>query len=235
MPHQSPGTRILLSLAWSAFLFLAFVIAGGWILLVANGYVVNWQTGSVTQTSAIVLAGQPSAASVTLDGLTVSPTLPITLRNVTIGSHIVQVTATDYQSWRLSTQTTAGQAIIRDQIELFLQKPVEVTPAPAAPENALLIDPTLAVNNTELYQIGNGNQQLITRFSAPILAAVRSNDRAHVFVQLGNAIYVTELTGENTTKLLDLPDASPVKLVPQSNDQQLVVLTGNTTHLWQIR
>lgn len=235
MREPSHVQQVALSVAWSLFLILVFIGVGSWILLLANGYDLNWRTGTLTQTSAIVLAGQSSSATVTLDGTTVAASLPVTLRNVQLGAHVLQISAPQYQPWHLSVKTSAGQAIIRDRIELFLETPTKVPGTSASVEGSPLIDPTLEVSGAELYEPTGSDRELITRFSSPIVAASRSNDRAHVFVQLGNAVYVTEETGENTTKLLELSSSSAVHLLPRNNDRQLIVGNGTDTVTWAIR
>lgn len=232
---QSTARHFIFSFTYSLFLIGLFVVGGGGVLLMANGYEINWQTRTISQTGVVVLAGQAPPNTIALDGTTVGNRLPITLRGITTGSHTIQITADKYQLWRLSARIEAGQAIIRDQIELWLTTPTQVVTQSPPTLDAPLVDPTLAIDGLELYQLQNGQRQLVTRFSQTPLAAYRSNDRAHIFVQLGRDVYVTELTGENTSKLVSLTDATPTPMLTQNNDSQLIVKNGSEVQTWQIR
>mgnify|MGYP001569960466 CR=1 FL=1 len=223
------------SIATTIGLTALFIVATGWILLVANGYVVNPQTFSLQQRAAIALAGLPPQVSVTLDGQIVSQKLPVTLRDILPGQHGVRISAPGLQDWHLSARLSSGQAVVRDSILLFRAVATPISDnLPNVPVISL-IDPNLTVSGGELAQLVGGQRQLITRFSQPVLAARISSDREHVYVQLGNQIFVTELDGANTTPLVTLDDATPVIISPSGRDSVLAIRRGSVVQAWTIR
>ena len=215
-------------------LFFIVIVAG--VLLAANGYVVNFRTLSIQQRAVISLNGLPAQATVSLDGQVVSQKLATTIRNILPGQHAVRISAPGLQGWDFGLRLSSGEAIVRDSIELFRVVPIEMTSAlPTVPATSIVVNPTLSVSGGELTQLVGTQRKLITRFSQPVLAAQLSNDRAHVFVQLGNQIVVTELDGANTTPLVTLDTAAPVVLSPSAHDSILAIRNGTTVQAWQIR
>ena len=219
------------------FIFGAvFLIVGVWSIVTATGYKINLQNGAITQTAAIVLSGSASNVTVKLDGSVVGNKIS-TLQGISAGQHNVNITSPGYQDWQESFRLDPGEAALNEHVELFLTAPTILS---NQTDNAVLdgievVDSTLKIVDTEIYQVESTGNILITRFSQPILSATRSNDQQHIFLQIGKSIYVTELQGENTAKLIDLSDAAPTPLLPKQNDSQLVLKNAGVTQTWQIR
>ena len=232
--HRTPTAGIR-SVATTIGFTTLFMLATSWLLLSANGYVVNLRSLSIQQRALISLAGLPTRVDVIIDGRSVSQKLPTTIRNVIAGQHEIRITAPGLQDWQLTTSVSAGQAVVRDSIELFRISPIPLNGTLPTVSDAPFVDPNLSVVDGEISRLVGAQRTLITRFSQPILAAQLSNDRAHVFVQLGNQILVTELDGANTTPLVTLLDTKPVIISPSARDSVLAVRAGETVQAWQIR
>lgn len=215
---------------------LGFIVVAGWVLLAANGYVVNLRSLTIEQRALISLAGSPAQVHITLDGQRTAEKLPAVLRTILPGHHTVRISAAGYQDWQLSARLDSGQALVRDAILLFRTEPLPRALPDGAPVTAIpTVDPSLSINGGEVFVLAGSQQTLVTRFSQPVLAARLSSDRAHVFLQLGNQLFVTELDGANTTLLITLDTATPAILVPSEHDSLLTVATGATVRAWQIR
>ncbi len=207
-----------------------------WVLLLANGYVVNVRTLSIEQRALMSFAGLPAQAQVVVDGQLVSEKLPTVVRNVLPGQHTVRVSAAGYHDWQLSLKVSSGQAIVRDTILLFRTEPIRRALTSDAPVSAIpTVDPTISVSGGEVALLAGNERTLVTRFSQPVLAARLSNDRAHVFLQLGKQLFVTELDGANTTLLVTLDDATPALLMLTDHDSVLTASAGGQVQSWQIR
>ena len=213
-----------------------FVVGGVWAVLAASGYKFNLASGSITQTAVIVLSGSESNVTVSLDGTVIANRIT-TIRGVSVGSHDVSITSLNHQPWRESFRLKAGEAALGEHVELFLSAPakLDVQVATNSLDNVDLVDSTLRVEGTELFQVTKSGNELVTRFSQPILSAVRSNDQEHIFFQIGKMVYVTELQGENTAKLIELSDSTPTPIVARQNDSQLVLKNSGALQTWQIR
>ena len=122
----------------------------------------------------------------------------------------VTISKDQYQTWQKLIPVQSGKASINQNIALFLESPLEVSP----PEN--LTPEVLAkefqtpsalvrINGSEIYY----QEKLVSRFSQDIAAAIIYPDNNHIVFQQGNEMRIIELDGSNNCLLFKLHSAEP--------------------------
>ncbi len=99
------------------FIF-CFFISAPWLVLYTAGYRYSQAKHSLEPSGTLIVDSVPSGAQVFLDG-TLIQTTPITIKQVSGGSHLIQVTKNGYSSWQKTLSLVDGQVTFANQIHLW--------------------------------------------------------------------------------------------------------------------
>jgi len=226
MVRNDRRTRLLPKIILGQALFtLITVLVSGSIIFYSQGYRYNFKTLKVIKTGVLYLNFLPKDATITINDETLKPNSEIA-KNLVPGTYFVSVKKESYISWNLTLKVEPSTVNDYKDIVLFKDdiKPTELT------DNSkidLLNTPiyTLATNapgklNFTDHEIWSGDQ-LVTRLSDPIIAAVWYPDLAHIIYQQGSEIRVIELNGKNDTLLFKLDKNTPVKMAVGARGTEL--------------
>lgn len=124
MTLRSRAVLIILGLA-------AFLVFAPAIVLLARGYYFDFHTGSLVRTGALHLKTDPKDAAVTLGGVKLSNTTPLTQRFVIPGDYLLQIEKQNFQAWK--KEITIRPELVTyvppsgpDSVVLFLTNPSAV-------------------------------------------------------------------------------------------------------------
>ena len=208
----------------SAIAIMAFLAFS--ILYYAEGYRINRRNFRVAKTGVVFLASYPKGASVYLDGVLEDSKTPYT-NNLLPGFYYVVIKKSGFQDWSTSFRIDAGfvdsyKSIIMFKSEIVPQRLNDQAKIDMvnSPSDALAVSSSdrLLVNND--YEIWQGNN-LITRFSEPILGAKWYSGRGHIVFQQANEIRVIDKNGSNNILLVTLKDDQPTAFAISSNGNEL--------------
>ena len=202
--------KIYFGIFW-AVLIASFVVFATLLIFVANGYYFNLKTFKLQKTGMIVLRGSNGGIAIIVNGKKSQNSFPIKLRRLIPGRYDIKIEKEGYQSWERVFQLEGGQAIVKNNINLFLTNP-------SIKEKSKNADDILTLKNNYKERTKNitlkgseiwVNNKLVTRYSQPILAAFLDPDEDHLYVQIGDLIRVIETEGTNDFVLIKLNGSLP--------------------------
>jgi hypothetical protein len=215
---KSTRTQISFIILW-AFLIVSFSAVAIFILYEANGYRLNRQTWRLEMAGLIALDGLPKQqVEVKVNGRVKSNVLPFKIAKVLPGSYYIEVSKPGYSGWSKNVRITEGQAHEERKLYLYYSNPsINLSTSNRTVEtvknDAQKQSTNIAIIDNEIWY----QEKLLTRFSQAPQSAIISDDKYHIFFQVGNELRVIELDGTNNTKLFDLPTSEKVTFVDYSN------------------
>lgn len=220
------------TLFW-ALATLAFIGLSLSATLVAAGYKFDTVTFTLQRTGLLYLSGQPRAVTITVNGNTLGGGLPLKLSSLLPGDYDVEIAKDGYQTWAKSYRLGPGEARVETSIRLFLTEP----------ERSVVTDPEVVKrvqNNTAASSLLHDKEisyqnELVTRVSGELKAAVLAADRGHVFFQVDKELRVIEIDGQNEEVLMHLADSAPSHLMLGENDKELLLLDGGQVVRLKVR
>jgi len=199
----------------------------GILVAEANGYAIDFHTLTVQKFGLLAANVTPPAATVMLTDGKLAKTGSQYAGQLPPGTYTLSVSLDAYHPWQRSVRIEAGKSTAFPLLTLFRVAPerIEERPATAAELATPLIDPSLTVVGGEIWRAQRSGQQLVTRLSRPISAAVLL-DQSHVALLVDSQVRVIDVDGSNDQVLLrDIPAGT--RLAPQGYDQiDLVGLDG---------
>lgn len=214
---NTPGRKFFV-IFW-AITVTSFLFLSTWLVSAANGYVFNWRSLQFQKTSLILLSGNAENITLTVNGAGRAANLPQKLAELWPGTYEVEIAKEGYKSWQKIFQLQPGEAKTAHNITLYLNniQPVKLEKDKInqvrTQNDFLSQNSDLEIKNNEIWY----RQKLVTRFSEPVLAAVLSDDEAHIFFQMGAEIRVMELDGGNNVKLISLASAEKSAFVDRAD------------------
>jgi hypothetical protein len=196
----------------NVFIALVLLVVGAYLIIIANGYKINWQAKTLQKTGMIYLKTTPQDVDVFLDGKKVSQKTPARLGNLLPKRYDIKISKDNYLSWEKNFSVESGQVAVASDIILFLAKPIinEVDES-----DKKLLQSTMQDNfdvkiiDSELWW----GDDLITRMFEPIKSAYLFPDKKHFIFQSKKELYVVDLDGSNNKKLYDLSSEDPIKII----------------------
>ncbi|AKM82770.1 TPA: PEGA domain-containing protein [Candidatus Berkelbacteria bacterium] len=200
-------------------LVASFIFFASLLVLVANGYHLNYKNFKVEKTGMIVIYGSTEPVKVTINGKEKTVTLPAKFPQLFPGSYSVKIEKEGFFSYQKSFQLNGGQAVMVNDINLIKQniKPKEIvsdikTINKIKSDN--IVDTTqFAIIKNELWQ----NDKLITRFSQEIISAVYDSSASQFLVQLSDGIHVIFPDGSNDNLIIKFDSIEPIIMSINSN------------------
>lgn len=203
--------KIYFGLFWF-FLVLSFILFASFLVFMANGYHLNTSTLKLEKTGMVVVNGKIAGVTLILNGQEKKVDLPTRLNQLFPGQYSLIVKKENYYNYQKSFQLSGGQAVVIDNLTLFLTDPKIVhlssndqTIAQIKKNNTLQSNQFILKNN-EIWK----NNKLITRFSQVPIAAIYDANTDHYFVQLNDGIHAILGDGSNNVLLVKLEKNTPV-------------------------
>lgn len=213
------------------WVILSFVIISFFLILRASGYVLNLKAKTIEKTGLIVISSDPKGALLYINGKYKEKT-PCTLNYLKPGLYHLKIEKDGYKGWEKTERVEAGK-YIKEEPVLFLEKPIieETTEtiednsnnvsSPDTPNEIPkgALDITLDKNKKKLLyrtefeiwlyfldKLEKDRFKIVARFSKPIKKVVFYPTYSHILLLIDNELRIIEISGENDTKLLDLPN-----------------------------
>lgn len=224
MSHKK--RRIYFVIFWvlliSSFIFFATIL-----ILMANGYHINKSNFTLEKTGMIVINGNLKDVTVTLNGKDKVVSLPTKFTKLFPGRYEVGISKDGYNSWDDSISLEGGQAVILNNVILYLTNP-DIIDQGADEKAVNRVKASYDTQKKQINLIGNEiwyNNKFITRFSQPILSAIFDTNNKHFYVQIGKEIRVLDEDGGNNSLISKLETDSPV--VMSVNNNELSIIDNN--------
>ena len=223
-------TKSILYFLRLPLLFIIIVIVSLYLILIANGYIINLQSKSLLKTGMIYLKSNPKDASIFLNGVQKADKTPIRLTELVGGRYDIQVSKDGYSEWIKTIKVEQGLVAAENDIVLFYLKPqsVQIQNDEIEAFNNLpnkIINSEITIKDlSEIWIPSPDNSEeniLVTRLSQPIKNAVYYSDKKHIIFQVENEIRAIDLDGSNNVKLIDLPTNNKTELIIDNTGQYL--------------
>lgn len=210
--------KIYFGIFWT-FLIVSFLFFTSLVILMANGYHLNLKTMKLQQTGMFVLEGNQNNVKLKTSGIDKIINLPYRIKRILPGRYEIVLEKENYQTWSNVYELKGGQAIITQNITLYLSKPelINITTTDKAIiqlqndyKNQIN---GLTIKDTEILK----DNRLVTRFSQPISVAIYDQNTNHVYYQTGDQLRVMESDGANNVLLITLKQNTPTYFVVSKN------------------
>lgn len=214
---------------------ISFVLIGGFLVISANGYKINWSGLTLQKTGLISLRSQPNNVQVMINGKLKSQKTPYVLDQLLPGWYDIEVTKAQYQTWSRTIQVSGGFASNYNNIILFLTDPIikEGTQDDASTLSNLQTPTDLGFSDYDIFRNVNGSSVDIARLSQKILAAYWYSDHSHVVYQVGNEINICEFDGQDAHLLIKLDSSDPAKI--DFKDGGKTMLVGQDDKVYEVK
>jgi hypothetical protein len=223
---QSIALAIICSLAFS-------------VIFITSGYRFDFKKMKLIKTGIVGVEFSPSDAVIIINNEQ-KIARGFFSQNVNPGQYIIEIEKAGFETWQ-KTITVEPESVndFRD-IVLFREKP-ELTELLDQSKIDLITKPTdvLATNakgklSFSEHEIWVG-EQLVTRFSTPVLKAAWYPDLAHIVYQQGDEIRVIQQDGFYDLLLAKLSSSDPTVYAIGSNGTELYFLDGEEYKVAKIR
>ena len=211
-------------------IFLVIAIVAGYLIFIANGYILNLKSKTIEQTGMIYLKSSPRGVNIYLNNELKGSKTPIKLGELTSGRYDIKVSQDTYQDWQKSLNVEKGFVNAEDSIVLFYKDPIDSLVTEEEKEafkklpNKLLNADIKIMELSEIWVPDPENSDkniLVTRLSQPIKKAVYYSDKKHIIFQVGSEIRVIDLDGSNNLKLVALPSEDSIEFHVDDSGQYL--------------
>lgn len=213
---------------WTMFLVF-FAVAVAYLIIIANGYKVNWQTMNFEETGIIYLNPDPSDCEIYLNGKLQNNKRPLIIKDLFPGYYDIKITKENYQDWEKTLRVKSGMVASEKKIKLWLKNP-EIAVLDEnesalwknrfAEQSSIATD--IQITDNELWR----DKDLITRFSQPIKSALWFPDRDYLLVQLGQEVRAISADGLLDQKLFSLSSDEPGLFSIQSSADEIIYRDG---------
>lgn len=210
--------QIYFGVFW-VILITSFVFFASLLILIANGYHLNYRNFKLQKTGMMVISGGTEPVDVTLNGKSKTVSLPAKFYQLFPGSYNLTIEKKGYLSIQKSFQLVGGQAYLIDNVNLVLndikvseivnnEKTIDKIKIDNA--NQIIL---FTVKENEIWQ----NDKLVTRFSRPVIAAIYDSSANQFFVQLSDGIHLILSDGSNDNLIIKLDSPNSITMAINNN------------------
>jgi hypothetical protein len=208
----------------SLLLMLFVILLAIYLVLVANGYKINYQTRSIQKTGMIYVKSDPTNVDIFINNRLVANQSPYRMLELLPGRYDVLIEKLDYYSWTKSVNVNEGMASAFENVELFLRLPEQLVVSDQEKSDF----PNL-VNNwqTKGLEIKNDNEiwfndVYITRFSSDVKKVGWYSDLKHIIFQTNMGLYIMDPDGSNNIQLATLNSDQACSFVVINNGKEIL-------------
>jgi len=221
---------------------ITFLIAGGYLLMTAQGWVIDVNNLSVVKTGALFLKFSPDDAIPTINNKTPQHTSSgiiqsgILIKNLTPGNYVVKLSKPGYEDWEKNLSVKSGLVTAASQIKLW---PNSVSTKPIIAEQ---IKNFWSTNKGIVYQRDDNKiifDKLVLRGKDVVLADYESEliitieDKNYFLINLDNpltAINLSHLFNSLKQRQLSLPGTVPIaKIFVHPFSPNKLLITSSTS------
>lgn len=216
--------KIYFGLFWG-FLVASFILFAAFLIIIANGYHLNTSTLKLEKTAIVVINARITGTVIVLNGQEKKIDLPTRLNKLFPGSYSLMVKKDGYHSYQKSFLLSGGQAVVIDNLTLFLVKPKisnltnDVKTVAQIKKNTNLQNNQFVLKGNEIWK----NNKLVTRFSQVPIAVIYDSPTDHYYVQLDDGIHAILGDGSNNVLLVKLEKNTPVVMAINSNNLSYIL------------
>lgn len=220
--------RILLICFWVFYLAI-IILVSAYLILIANGYKIHYQTKSIQKTGMIYLKSQPKDADVYINDKLADSKTPFKLGEIFADRYHAKISKEGYWDWQKTFNVEVGKTSSNEYIQLFLKEP-QVMPTTDEEKKSfanLLQDwpaKGLEIKNTSEIWF---NDVYITRFSQEIKNLTWHTDLKHIIFQINKEILIMEPDGANVTRLISLESDQKSRFLIIDNGKMLFYQDGD--------
>lgn len=208
------------------------------VLGTANGYRIDFTNFKIDKVGAIVINAVPNGSTAKVGRSEHNLTSFSNMISLLPGRYDISINKDGYKEWKNFVRLESGQAIVFDKVYLFLKEPKLVLERAATLAEQVVLDanPIVLISGGEIRikLAGSVADLLVTRLSEPVSSAELLDDN-HIVFQVNSQIRIIEKAGTNDTLILDLEEASPVKLISRQNGAVLGVVKNGVLKEYKIR
>lgn len=212
------------------------LIAATILVLEANGFVIDFNRFRIEKAGLLVLMAHTDGVKATVDGK------PLVLKRGQLtkqyfpDQYELDVRKDGYQSWRHQVHIEKGHVARFVAITLFLEHPtiIGTHPATSAEQQSPLVSPQLRLIGSELWFRTTAGEQLITRLSTPMIAAVML-DPSHVLYETHQGVHVIDIDGSNDQLLVESNIVDPLPLLVADGGKMLSIIGEQVTTKYQLQ
>ncbi len=221
----------ILAILKNILIGIVIIVFGAYLIIIANGYKINWQAKTLQKTGMIYLKINPTDVDVLLDGKKITTKIPARISNLLPKRYDIKVLKNGYLSWEKNFSVESGQVAVAADIVLFLEKPIlmEVNEN----DKKSLSDATenfdVRIIDGELWW----GDDLITRVFEPIKCAYLFPDKKHFIFQIQKSLHVIDLDGSNDKKIYEFSTDNETKIIFQQKGK--IILYQNGSEINKIR
>ncbi len=214
---------VFITICWLAVVLLIFTVAS-YLILIANGYKINWNNFKIQKTGMIFLRSNPKDPEIWVNNELVGTRTPFKHSEILPGKYDVKLVKFGYVDWHYTFNVEPGMVSANEYIRMFLSDPLQVEPTT---QEIASLDKLSESWEAKGLEIKNQNEiwfndVFITRFSDEVKNLCWHSDLKHIFFQINNEIRVMEPDGANNTKLVNLESDEMAVFVPINNSKYLL-------------
>lgn len=215
---------------------LLTLIAAAIVILEANGYVIDFNRLRIEKAGLLVLTTQTPAVTALLDGKELNLQRGQLTKQYFPDQYQLEVNKAGYQSWKHQVDIKKGHVAVFADITLFPDQLTTINDhqVTAAELKVPIVSDQLRLVGTELWHRTKDAEQLVTRLSTPMIAAVLL-DSAHVIYETASEIHVIDIDGSNDQLLLEREFVTPMPLTIAESGRILSIIGAQTTTNYRLQ
>lgn len=215
-------------LIWS-ILIIIFALISAYLLILANGYKIDWKNLAVEETGIIYLNPKPTEAKIYLNGEPQSDKRPLVIKNLLPGYYNVKIEADNHQEWGKTLKVESGLVAQEEAIRLWLKNPKIISFSDSEEETKQWRERLEIKNPNQPIIVNNelwNNDILITRFSRNIKTALWFPDHSYLLIQLDQEVHAISEDGSIDNYLFNLGSQETGKFWINNEGDEVIVNDG---------
>lgn len=213
---------------------ISFVLIGGYLVTVANGYKINFTNFSLQKTGLLYIKTEPREITVEINNKIRSKTTPYTMDQVLPGWYDVVLSKPEYQPWSRTVKVDGGYSTRLDQIDLFFKNPIikDGTSDDVNRLNNVTNPSDLSFEDYNIYRVVDNLVVDVARLSQKVQIAYWYPDHSHVVYQSDSEISICEIDGRDAHLLFKLETSDPAKI--DFKDGGKIMLVGQNDKTYEV-
>lgn len=195
-------------------IFVLFASVAFGVVFQSLGYKFNRQTKRVELTGMMLIKTVPKDADVYLDNEKLNQTTPLRLTKLLPNAYNVRISKNSYTDWEEVVNVESGKASIIEDVYLFNKDRVnlEISSDDERQFDKKIENNIQIINSSEIYIKSGLDLIFITRFSEEVKSAQSIINNKYVMYQVGDKVFISDLTGQNILPVLTLQSSDVADL-----------------------
>lgn len=205
-------------------IFVLFASVAFGVVFQSLGYKFNSQTKRVELTGMILIKTVPKDADVYIDNKKLNQTTPLRLTKLLPNAYSVRISKNGYIDWEEVVNVESGKASIIEDVYLFYvnRANLEISSDDERQFDKKIENNIQIINRLEIYIKRGLDLIFVTRFSEEVISAQSIINNKYVMYQVGDKVFISDLTGQNILPVLTLQNTETADLRIIGDDIVLV-------------